>query len=133
VYNADAPSGYYGSIDLQNGKTVKSSSKDGDVQDLGLINGEWAKRIKPENGAEMVIPATDFDFASIDTKEALLDAYASGTISTETDVVLGNSYMFKVASDTAGEFDYFVLKTLEIKEVNTNKDYYVFTLKGYKF
>lgn len=134
VYNADAPGGYYGSIDLHKGETVSSGSSEGDVQDLGLSSNGWAKKIKPENGAEMVIPSADFDYDALDSFEDLTAAYNNGTVSTETDVVVNGTYMFKITSETTGEFDYFVLKTLDIVETaNDNKDYYVFSLKGYKF
>ncbi len=135
VYNAAGPTQFKGSIDLQTGTVVASSDPTGDVQDVGITdNGNWKKRIKPENGAEMVIPAADFDYNAIVDLEGLVAAYDGGTVSSETDVAVGSSYMFKTPSATSGQFDYFVIKTLDMHETTgDNKDYYVFTLKGYKF
>jgi len=133
VFNADAPVGYYGSIDLQTGETVSSSDENGDVQDLGLVNGEWAKRIKPENGAEMRIPAEGVDFDSMESLQELLAAYDGGTVSEEADVVEGASYIFKT-KDVNGQSDFFILKNTKVyEEDNSNKDYYLFDLKGFKF
>jgi len=133
VYNFAGP--YKGSIDLQTGTAVSSSEETGDVQDVGITtNGDWLKKIKPKNGAEMVVPAADFDYDAIEDLESLQAAYSEGTVSSEADVTIGSSFLFKTASDTAGEFDYFVLKTLDMHEnTSDNTDYYIFTLKGYKF
>ncbi len=133
VYNFSGP--YKGSIDLQTGIAVSSSNEDGDVQDVGITsNGDWLKKIKPKNGAEMVVPASDFDFDAVADLEGLLTDYAVGTVASEADVTVGSSFLFKTPSATSGQFDYFVLKTLDMYETTgDNKDYYVFTLKGYKF
>ena len=133
VYNFSGP--YKGSIDLQTGTAVSSSNADGDVQDVGITgNGDWIKQIKPKNGAEMVVPASDFDFDAVSDLEGLVAAYGAGTVATEADVAVGSSFLFKTSSATSGQFDYFVLKTLDLHETTgDNKDYYVFTLKGYKY
>ena len=136
VYNADGPTDYFGSLDLQTGTAVGSSSADGDIQDLGLISGttDWQKKIQPENGAIMLIPANDFNFENTTTLESLLSGFEAGTETTEADVIKGNVYLIKTASSTAGEFDYFALKTKDLVETTIdNKDHYVFTLKGYKY
>jgi len=133
VFNFSGP--YKGSIDLQTGIAVSSSNEDGDVQDVGITsNGDWLKKIKPKNGAEMVVPASDFDFDAVADLEGLLADYALGIVASEADVTVGSSFLFKTPSATSGQFDYFVLKTLDMHETTgDNKDYYVFTLKGYKF
>jgi len=133
VYNFAGP--YKGSIDLQTGTAVSSSKPEGDVQDVGITsNGDWLKQIKPKNGAEMVVPNADFDYDAIEDLESLQAAYSAGTVSSEADVTVGSSFLFKTASATSGEFDYFVLKTLDMHETaSDNTDYYIFTLKGYKF
>ncbi len=133
VYNFSGP--YKGSIDLQTGTAVLSNNSEGDVQDVGINgNGDWLKQIKPKNGAEMVIPTADFDYDAIADLESLEGAYAAGTVASEADVTLGSSFLFKTASATSGEFDYFILKTLDMKDITeNNKDYYIFSLKGYKF
>jgi len=133
VYNFSGKN--YGSIDLQTGTAVSSKDENGDVQDVGITsNGDWLKKIKPKNGAEMVIPSADFDFDAIEDLESLQAAYSAGTVSSEADVTVGSSFLFKTASESAGNFDYFVLKTLDMQETSSdNYDYYIFTLKGYKF
>ncbi len=144
VYNADAPTGYFGSVDLQKGEAVASKDNpDGDIQDLGvkdvLTDGTWQKKIKPENGTEMVIPAGSVTYEGIDDLEKLLVAYAAGTKATEASVTVGKVFLFKSPSKTAGKFDYFIINTLQVNETpplgsgGDNLDNYIFALKGKKY
>lgn len=131
VYNYSGP--FKGSIDLQEGIAVSSSVAAGDVQDVGLVDGDWAKKIKPKNGTEMRIPAAGVDFDSMETLQELLAAYDNGVVSSEADVVEGSSYLFKT-KEVNGQSDFFILKNTEVHEVaGNNEDYYVFDLKGFKF
>ena len=133
VYNADGK--HYGSLDLQKGEAVSSKSEDGDVQDVGidLNNGNWYKKIKPKNGAEMVLPAEGVKFEEINTLEALTAAYDNGTVADVADVVEGNVYLFKTKA-VNGKRDIFILKNIEVHdEAANNSDYYLFNLKGYKY
>ena len=146
VYNADAPTGYFGSVDLQKGEAVASKDNpDGDIQDFGVVStsqpydGTWQKKIKPENGTEMVIPAASVTFADIDDMEKLIVAYNAGSKVTEASVTVGKVFLFKSPSKTVGIFDYFILNTLELHETppsnlgGDNLDYYIFALKGKKY
>lgn len=134
VGNFQGPS--KGSIDLQTGTPVSSSSTDGDVQDIGWAEGstDWAKRIKPKNGTEMVLPAAGLVYDNVNTLESLLEAYNGGAVAGESgDVGVGSIFLFKSPSSTSGQFDYFIMNTLVVQESpGDNNDYYVFTLKGYK-
>ena len=124
------------SIDLQTGTHVSSDNANGDVQDIGWTDGtnDWAKRIKPKNNTEMVIPASGLVYGETNTLEALLDAYNAGTkAEVSGDISVGSVFLFKSPSATAGKFDYFIMNTLVVEEsVGDNNDYYVFELKGYK-
>jgi hypothetical protein len=146
VYNADAPAGYFGSVDLQKGEAVASKDNpDGDIQDFGVVStsppydGTWQKKIKPENGTEMVLPTASVTFADIDDMEKLIVAYNAGTKATEASVTVGKVFLFKSPSKTAGKFDYFIINTLELHETppsnlgGDNLDYYIFALKGKKY
>jgi len=132
VYNFSGP--HFGSLDLQTGKAVSSSDKDGDVQDVGIdVNGNWYKKIKPKNGAEMVIPADGVTFEDITTLEELTEAYEKGTVANEADVIEGHVYLFKT-KEVNGKRDIFALKNLEVHDEDANEnDYYLFNLKGYKY
>jgi hypothetical protein len=144
VYNADAPTGYFGSVDLQKGEAVASKDNpDGDIQDLGVVNvltdGTWQKKIKPENGTELVIPVSSVTYDGIDDLEKLLVAYNAGTKATETSVTVGKVFLFKSPSKTSGKYDYFIMNTLQVNETpplgsgGDNLDNYIFALKGKKY
>jgi len=144
VYNADAPAGYFGSVDLQKGAAVASENNpDGDVQDFGVVDdltdGTWQKKIAPENGTEMVLPLATADFDKIVDLETLIEAYNAGTKVTEAGVTVGKLFLFKSPSAVSGKFDYFILKTLEVNETppknqgGDNLDNYIFYLKGKKY
>ncbi|MBK7096662.1 MAG: hypothetical protein IPH57_16945 [Saprospiraceae bacterium] len=145
VYNADAPAGFFGSVDLQKGAAVASENNpDGDVQDFGVVDdltdGSWQKKIKPENGTEMVIPLAAADFDKITDLETLIAAYTAGTKAAEAGVTVNKLFLFKSPSAVAGKFDYFIMKTLEVVETpplgqpgGDNKDFYIFNLKGKKY
>lgn len=125
-----------GSIDLQTGTPISSSSADGDVQDIGWVDGttDWAKRIKPKNGTEMVLPVSGVVYDDVNSLEKLLATYDAGVVAGESgDVAVGSVFLFKSPSATTGEFDYFIMNTLEVNESpGDNLDYYIFSLKGYK-
>ena len=134
LYNADGPTDYYGSIDLQKGESVPSISTDGDVQDLGIeaTSTNWEKKIVPENGTLMALPSTTIDYDKMKTLENLILAFDAGTATTEELVTVGKIFLLKSPSKVSGKFDYFIMKTLEVNETTTdNKDYYKFALKGY--
>ncbi len=134
VYNADGPAGYNGSLDLQTGEVKKTNGPtDTDVQDLGLNdNGDWAKQIKPENGASMYVVAEGVSYDDINTLEALLEAKDQATKQDVADVTVGSRFIFTTA-EVNGESDIFIVICTKIEEVDSNKDYYVFNYKGYKF
>ena len=137
VYNADGPTEYYGSVDLQTGKSVPSTSTSGDVQDFGIGGSAtgWAKKIQPENGTEMFLPPASTVFEDVNSLEGLVDALNQSTAVTESSVSVGDIFIFKSPTSTSGVYDYFIMKTLEVVDdgqvgVGHNQDYYVFSLKG---
>lgn len=135
VYNADGPTGYFGSVDLQAGATVASTSTSGDVQDFGINTSDtgWQKKIKPENGTEMYIPSGTVDFDKVTSLEKLVEVLNNSTKVTEASVAIGKIFVFKSPSSLSGTYDYFVIKTLDLKETTSdNLDYYIFSLKGRK-
>ncbi len=125
-----------GSIDLQTGKAVPSDDESGDVQDIGWVDGstDWAKRIKTKNGTEMAIPSDGLNWDEVASLEDIVEAYdASAKASVSGDISVGDIFLFKSPSATAGVYDYFIMKTLVVSESpGDNHDFYVFSLKGYK-
>lgn len=125
-----------GSIDLQTGTAVSSDDASGDVQDIGWVDGstDWAKKIKTKNGTKMAIPATALNWDDVTTLEALTEAFDAGTKKdVSDDISVGDLFLFKSPSATAGKYDYFIMNTLVVYESSgDNHDYFVFSLKGYK-
>ncbi|MCI5081141.1 MAG: hypothetical protein MRY78_05590 [Saprospiraceae bacterium] len=89
LLNQAGPTGT-GGLDLDNGNGTGSSDADAEIRDLGIdctINPDnaenWRAQFGTINGADMVrvdkSQLENFEFATVDTKEAIEEAYNTGT------------------------------------------------------
>jgi len=125
----------FGSLDLDTGVAVSSSSADGDIQDKGInlalpAATNWYQQIKPKNGAAMRIPdagqVENFSFENANTREMLEAAWDTGADAAET-AVLAEGDLFMVL---IGE-DYYLVEVGEIYvDPAANGDYYKLNVKG---
>ncbi len=131
--NFSGPS--FGSLDLDTGVAVSSSSADGDIQDKGIDLAQpdasnWYQQIYPKNGASMRIPdagqVENFSFANANTREMLEAAWDTGADATETAVLaVGDLFMVLIGED------YYLVEVGEIYvDSAANGDYYKLNVKG---
>lgn len=131
--NFSGPS--FGSLDLDTGVAVSSSSADGDIQDKGIDLAQpdasnWYQQIYPKNGASMRIPdagqVENFSFANANTREMLEAAWDTGADATETAVLaVGDLFMVLIGED------YYLVEVGEIYvDPAANGDYYKLNVKG---
>jgi hypothetical protein len=131
--NFSGPS--FGSLDLDTGVAVSSSSDDGDIQDKGIDLAQpaatnWYQQISPKNGAAMRIPdagqVENFSFENANTREMLEAAWDTGADATETAVLaVGDLFMVLIGED------YYLVEVGEIfVDPAANGDYYKLNVKG---
>ncbi|MCF8238810.1 MAG: hypothetical protein K9I85_11680 [Saprospiraceae bacterium] len=140
LFNQAGPTGT-GGLDLDNGTSLGSANVAVEIRDMGIDCGlpdatNWRKQIGSANSADMrkvdltVLPA--FTFAATVSKEAILEAYTTGTVlgSGMTDncttpvsvndvsapVVVGD--MFVVLSNSK----YYLIQVAKLNNTTTNND-----------
>jgi hypothetical protein len=135
--NIDGPVGSYGSLDLDTGVTVPSSSTDSDIADKGINNAlpaasNWYQQIQPVNGAKMRIPdgsmVENFSFENANTREMLEAAWETTADVNETAVLAeGDVFMALVGED------YYLIEVSNISiDPAANLDSYTLNVKGSK-
>lgn len=127
----------FGSLDLDTGDAVSSSSDAGDIRDRGIDSAlpadqNWIQKIHPVNGAKMRAPdfaaIEDFSFDTVDSREALEAAYDTAVDIDETDVLAeGDMFMTLIGED------YYLVKVTSISVTSgDNTDSYTLEVKGSK-
>ena len=97
--NADGPANILGGLDLDTGANVSVNSDDADIIDLGLdgTTGEWRQQIEGANGTTLRAEDPNnpglFNFANINSREAIIAAFDSG-ISAEPSHTVGIGDVF---------------------------------------
>ena len=151
LLNQAGPTGT-GGLDLDTGASTGSADADAEIRDLGLdctMNPgtlNWLRQIGTVNGAEMVridqAAIEGFDFAAIDKKEPIADAFSTAGITlsdgTSTNCANGAETTVPNSSQVAegdvfvvfANSNYYMLRVDAVNENNTgNDDSYEFSIK----
>ena len=151
LFNQAGPAGT-GGLDLDTGTGTGSADADAEIRDLGLdctMNPgtfNWLRQIGTVNGADMVrIDQTaieGFDFATIDKKEPIADAFTTAGIAlsdgTSTNCANGNETTVPNSSQVAegdvfvvfANSNYYMIRVDAVNENDTNnEDNYELSIK----
>ena len=136
IFNFSGPNN--GSLDLDTGDNLASSSTDSEIQDLGINNDvdlskNWLQQIKGENGTELrllklndQIEAT-YEFDNLSYKEEIVNKlWANGLAITSNSPKLQVGWIFAVKK--GNKYYAFEVKDI-IVTPNNNEDYYEFSIK----
>ncbi len=131
--NRSGPATTLGGLDLDNGENVPGSSAAAEVVDLGIVDPvndpTWIQKIEGANGAVLVAadPSSPelFNFANINSREAIIAAFESGIGGPlANQVQVGD--VFIVNRDN----NYYIMETVEVMVTNNNnEDFYRFDIK----
>ncbi len=123
-----------GGLDCHTGSSVAFNSALAELKDQGIdlnlqTDKNWIQKIEPVNSAILrTLDPTqidNFDFAAIDSKEAIIAAFSTGIDATESEVVNVDD-IFIVRKDD----DYFLLKVTKVEVTAAdNDDFYEFSIK----
>lgn len=132
VSNADGPD--EGGLDLYNGQSVPSASDAAQVRDRGIntdldLADNWRQEVEAVNGASLRLPDMNqpegFQYANVDTKEAIVAAYESGEAVAATGK-LSEGDLFLIENNG----DYFLIEVRTVSKTDAdNKDFYEFNIK----
>lgn len=130
--NADGPANILGGLDLDTGANVSVNSDDADIIDLGLdgTTGEWRQQIEGANGTTLRAEDPNnpelFNFANINSREAIIAAFDSG-ISAEPSNTVGIGDVF--IANRGGDFFIMTVTAITVTP-NDNEDFYLFDIKS---
>lgn len=126
LYNKSGPNN--GSVDLNTGTNVPSSSADRDIADTGIDgNGNWNKTIVPVNGTDLrsLASGETTKYADVNDKETIVSLFNAGTSLSETGLLTVGSTYTALANG-----EYFIFTVTSVNETNTdNKDYFELDIK----
>ena len=138
LFNSDGPVGT-GGLDLDEGVGTGSASSLAEIRDLGGIGaGNWRRQVAGVNGSVIrtlnTTDADNFDFETIDTKEAIIGFFDNGEALTDefngnpatAPIQAGDAFV--VFNDTNAR--YYLIRVVEVNEVDDdNSDNYVIDIK----
>lgn len=132
VNNSDGPE--FGSLDMHAGEAVSINSDQAEIRDMGIDINEpnatnWLRQIRPANGAILRVPdpnqVENFKYENIDTKEAIIAGYDTGTEVSESDPIeIGDLFIVRAGND------YFLMQAANVVLTDSdNLDFYEFNVK----